>query len=394
MKVLSINKVLSENSITTSIGIIQGSSLSAILFLIYINDIKIQSAERIFLYADDCAANFSLQSENENVIANISKEIDEWYMRNKLALNKNKSELMVFTPKFKEVDNRIRNALSNGENLINNNILKSDVRYLGIFLDNKLNFELSCKKTAQLCAIGSSSIIKVKKCFPTDTKLNLYYAFVHSHLNFFSYYFPSIKRKAKQGLCKIQKRAIRAVVNAPHNSHTAEIYKKLNILPIEKLVEFNVFKFMYHLEANTELKKNFPYWQKKGNINNETTIQLRNDHHYNIPNVKPYIMKKNLPITYFPMIYNKYIDIFTPNIGYGDQWVKLREFMIEDYYVKHRCKEKNCYICSLNYSVKPNFIRDNKSEKTKNLIYRRGSIKKKKYNRLRLRYEKYFILNK
>ena len=83
-------------------------------------------------------------------------------------------------------------------------------------------------------------------------------------MNFFSYYFPSIKRKAKQGLCKIQKRAIRAVVNAPHNSHTAEIYKKLNILPIEKLVEFNVFKFMYHLEANTELKKNFPYWQKKG----------------------------------------------------------------------------------------------------------------------------------
>ena len=47
---------------------------------------------------------------------------------------------MVFTPKFKEVDNRIMNALSNDENLINNNILKSDVRYLGIFLDNKLNF--------------------------------------------------------------------------------------------------------------------------------------------------------------------------------------------------------------------------------------------------------------
>ena len=57
-------------------------------------------------------------------------------------------------------------------------------------------------------------------------------------------------------------------------------------------------------------------------------------------------------------------------------------------------KKKNCYTCTLNYSGKPNFIRDNKSEKTKNLIYRRGSIKKKKYNRLRLRYEKYFILNK
>ena len=33
--------------------------------------------------------------------------------------------------------------MSNGENLINNNILKSDVRYLGIFFDNKLNFEFS-----------------------------------------------------------------------------------------------------------------------------------------------------------------------------------------------------------------------------------------------------------
>jgi len=35
-----------------------------------------------------------------------------------------------------------------------------------------------------------------------------------------------------------------------------------------------------------------------------------------------------------------------------------------------------------------------KSEKTKNLIYRRGSIKKKKYDNLRSRYEKYFLLKK
>ena len=68
--------------------------------------------------------------------------------------------------------------------------------------------------------------------------------------------------------------------------------------------------------------------------------------------------------------------------------------MIDEYYDKNRCKDKNCYICTLNYSDHTNLLKKNKIEKTKILIYKRGSVKKKKYNNLRSRYEKYFKLKK
>ena len=377
------NNILSSNTFSSKYGVLQGSALSAGLFLIYINDLKLDSVKNVLLYADDCALNFNIKTEKD--IINISQEVENWYSNNHLSLNKNKSELLIFTPGFKELNMQTSTFFSNYKFFINNSILKTNVRYLGIYLDQKLSFHHSMKKSARLCAIGTSSLIKVKYLFPQDAKIKLYAAFVHSHLNFISHYFFSGTKSEQKTLKKIQKRALRAVENVSTFSHTAQIFKKLNILPIEKLAEYNIFKFMYRLNGYSEMKSIFPYWQNK-----TAQFHLRNSHHYEIPKIKPYLMSKNLPISIYPRIFNRYIDIFTPNIGYGDQWAKLKEHLIDEYLESNKCTSaKTCFVCKKAQILSPDNAKNEKLQRIKELIAKKGTRKRLKYNNLRTRYIKH-----
>jgi len=94
--------------------------LSAGLFLIYINDLKLDSVKNVLLYADDCALNFNIKTEKD--IINISEEVENWYSNNHLSLNKNKSELLIFTPGFKELNMQTSTFFSNYKFFINNSI--------------------------------------------------------------------------------------------------------------------------------------------------------------------------------------------------------------------------------------------------------------------------------
>ena len=188
--------VMSSNTFAPRYGVLQGSALSAGLFLIYINDLKLDSAKNVLLYADDCALNFSMKTEKD--IIDISQDIENWYSNNYLSLNKDKSELLIFTPGLNEPNKLTSTLINNDRNFINNSILKTNTRYLGIYIDQKLNLNHSLKKSARLSAIGTSSLIKVKHLFPQDAKIKLYSAFVHSHLNFISYYFFSAKKMNKK----------------------------------------------------------------------------------------------------------------------------------------------------------------------------------------------------
>jgi len=94
-----INNVFSQST-QLKTGIPQGSVLSPILFLIYVNDIKYFSSKSVLinLFADD--TNIFVKS---STIADLFiqtnqllENINEWFKSNKLSLNLNKTEYIVF----------------------------------------------------------------------------------------------------------------------------------------------------------------------------------------------------------------------------------------------------------------------------------------------------------
>jgi hypothetical protein len=136
-QVIKTNNVLSErNQVQT--GVPQGSVLGPLLFLIFINDLM--SIPECYLYADDCLLISPAENpQNSTTLMEILIEkASAWYDKNLLVLNSAKTDVMTISnKKYKVLPNLI---------FKNNSIKQSDkLKYLGVILDNKLNFKRHIK---------------------------------------------------------------------------------------------------------------------------------------------------------------------------------------------------------------------------------------------------------
>ena len=83
-----------------------------------------------------------------------------------------------------------------------------------------------------------------------------------------------------EGVIRIQKKAIRIISGSRYNAHTANLFKQLEILPLEQLILFTKLNFMYDY-LNEKLPKSFANtWNRNNDLNRRT---IRNGNLLNVP---------------------------------------------------------------------------------------------------------------
>ena len=129
------NHCLSSKSINISVP--QGSSLGPLLFLVYVNDISNATSCNPRLFVDDRCLLLSNSKTDLEKNCNLEMlQLHNWCSANKLEINSTKSAAIIVPAKLHYVELDL-NILYNKQNIACYNTSK----YLGVIIDNKLNFK-------------------------------------------------------------------------------------------------------------------------------------------------------------------------------------------------------------------------------------------------------------
>ena len=225
-----------------NVGVPQGSILGLLLFLIYVNDLSNSTSCNPCLFADDTClvvSNSSFSSLEQRCNAEL-ENLKNWCNANKLQINPKKSISIYVPPKLNINEEKLKI-------LYNNCTLACCVssKYLGVIIDNKLNFQSHIHAIENKVARAVGILSKVRYVFPSSTLPLLYFALIHPHLLFGLVLWGNIYSTYLAKLQNLQNKAIRIISNCNYRSPITPHFYKLGVLKIADQYTFEVGKMMY-----------------------------------------------------------------------------------------------------------------------------------------------------
>ena len=239
---VSVGNAISEQKPITC-GVPQGSVLGPLLFLLYINDFSFSATNLDFhLFADDSnlfCSHRNLQSLEQNLNEQLSM-VDKWLCANKLCLNIEKTNFIVFHPAQKKINYSL--ILKMQEQQIRE---KQSIKYLGIFIDSHLNWKSHILELSKKISRGIGILAKLRHFVSIQILLQMYNAIIYSFLTYAVLLWGNTYITNLSPLITLQKKAIRIITFSDYRAHTSPLFiKMLNLLKLLDIVKLHTGIFM------------------------------------------------------------------------------------------------------------------------------------------------------
>ena len=170
------------------------------------------------------------------------KFLCHWLNANKISLNANKTEYILFKHARKPMNYDFR-LFINGKRLIPSDCIK----YLGVLLDYDLSWKSQINNVAAKLKRANGALAKLRHYVPKDVLILVYYAIFHSHLQYCNQIWGQPNTLAINRISILQNRAIRLMSFESKRASSSILYANLELLKFSDIVHCQNILFLHKL---------------------------------------------------------------------------------------------------------------------------------------------------
>ena len=282
---VEVNGVPSRPS-TISCSVPQGSILGPLCFLIYINDMHKSSTLNMVHFADDSTA-FTTSPDLQNLTLNINSQLENisnWLCANKLSLNVTKSSFTIFTNKPVGVIPTIKIR-----NLPIAHV--KSTKFLGINLDNKLNFGTHISSVCSKISKSLAVIRKLSRIVPLKVLKTLYTSLTVPHVIYGIEVWGSSNKTQIKRLINILNKCLKLITGSTQHG-VSNIYHHNKLLDFNDLYKYFCLVRMYKYFRLGQ-HSHFSEVYSKYEVSHLRPTRFRLNKNLNIPQSRLSICKKS-----------------------------------------------------------------------------------------------------
>lgn len=242
-QVVSIDETLSAMT-RNDYGVIQGSTLGPILFLMYINSIVgVSRVGKFYLFADDTA--ILVEGESWSQVYSLAQQVldnlNTWLIDNTLTLNVKKTKFLTFGYIDARYDDLSEHALCIHSCLDRNQCSCDEIervpshKYLGVLIDDKLSWEPQVNLIHSKLKKFIFIFYNVRRTLTFESMRLLYTSMVQSVLQFGVIVWGSAVPSILNKLIVLQKGIIKVMLGKHRRFPSIEVYQHSKLFSLGQL---------------------------------------------------------------------------------------------------------------------------------------------------------------